>query len=119
MIIYHNPRCRKSRETLQIIESAGISPTIIKYLDNPPTVQELERILKKLGKQPEEIIRKGEKIYKEQFKGEKLSQQEYLNAMVEHPKLIERPIVIEGDRAVIGRPPENVKELLSAGGDQV
>ncbi len=114
MIIYHNPRCRKSRETLKLIQETGLVPTIVKYLENPPTAQELERILKQLGKRPIEIIRKGEAIYKEQFKGKDLSDQEWIQAMVEHPKLMERPIVVEGERAIIGRPPENVKVLLES-----
>lgn len=114
MIIYHNPRCRKSRETLHLIQEAGLVPTIVKYLENPPTAQELERILKQLGKRPIEIIRKGEAIYKEQFKGKDLSDQEWIQAIVEHPKLMERPIVVEGERAIIGRPPENVKVLLES-----
>lgn len=114
MIIYHNPRCRKSRETLALIHEAGLVPTIVKYLEDPPSFQEIERILMQLGKRPIEIIRKGEAIYKEHFKGKELSDQEWIQAMIEHPKLIERPIVVEGERAVIGRPPENVKVLLES-----
>jgi arsenate reductase (glutaredoxin) len=112
MKIYHNPRCRKSRETLQRIEAAGVKPEIIKYLETPPTTGELKSILRKLNLTASDLIRKGEKIYKEQFKGKDLSEEEWIQTMVENPKLIERPVVVDGDRAVIGRPPENVDELL-------
>jgi len=112
MKIYHNPRCKKSRETLQRIEAAGISPEIIKYLETPPSADELKSILRKLNLQAPELIRRGEKVYKEKFKGQDLSEKEWIQAMIDHPKLIERPIVIDGDRAVIGRPPEHVDELL-------
>jgi len=112
MKIYHNPRCRKSRETLQRIEAAGVKPEIIKYLETPPTTGELKSILRKLNLTASDLIRKDEKIYKEQFKGKDLSEEEWIQTMVENPKLIERPVVVDGDRAVIGRPPENVDELL-------
>ena len=112
MKIYHNPRCRKSRETLQILEEKGKAPEIIEYLKNPPTKKELKDILKMLGLRAEDLLRKNEAIYKENFKGEDLSEEEFIQAMVDYPKLIERPIVIQGGKAVIGRPPENVLELL-------
>jgi arsenate reductase len=112
MKIYHNPRCRKSRETLALIEESGIEPEVIRYLDTPPSVDELAELVQLLGISPKDLIRKGEAIYKEQFKGKELSDREWLEAMVKHPKLIERPIVVEGGKAVLGRPPENVKELL-------
>ncbi len=112
MKIYHNPRCRKSRETLQRIEDAGKHPDIIKYLETPPTAKELEDILRKLNLRAPELIRKGESIYKEQYKGKDLPEKQWIQAMVENPKLIERPIVVDGDRAIIGRPPENVDALL-------
>jgi arsenate reductase len=112
MKIYHNPRCRKSRETLALIEESGIEPEVIRYLDTPPSVEELAELVQLLGISPKDLIRKGEAIYKEQFKGKELSDREWLEAMVKHPKLIERPIVVEGGKAVLGRPPENVKELL-------
>lgn len=112
MKIYHNPRCRKSRETLQRIEEAGKSPDIIKYLETPPTEEELEGLLRKLNLRAPKLIRKGEKVYKEQFKGQDLSEKEWIKVMAEHPKLIERPIVVDGERAIIGRPPENVDALL-------
>ncbi|MEM6523723.1 MAG: arsenate reductase (glutaredoxin) [Bacteroidota bacterium] len=112
MQVYHNPRCRKSRETLKLIEDSGEEFEIIEYLSAPPSVQELTDILAKLGKPPQEMIRKGEPIFKELFKGKTFSDKDWIKIMTEHPKLIERPIVIKGDSAIIGRPPENVLELL-------
>jgi len=112
MKIYHNPRCRKSRETLALLREKGQAPEIIEYLKTPPTKEELLLILQRLGKKPQDIIRKGEAIYKDNFKGKAFSDEEWVEAMVSHPKLIERPIVVEGDRAAIGRPPENVLTLL-------
>lgn len=112
MEIYHNPRCSSSRKTLQLIENAGKEVTLRRYLDLPPTVEELREILGKLKMTPEELIRKNEAVYKENYKGKNLSDEEWIEAMVLHPRLIQRPIVISGDRAVIGRPPETVQELL-------
>lgn len=112
MKIYHNPRCRKSRETLALIQEAGQEPEIIEYLKMPPTADELAKILSLLGISAEQLLRKGESIFKEQFKGETFSEAEWIQIMVENPKLIERPIVVKGDQAVIGRPPENVKTLF-------
>lgn len=112
MKILHNPRCRKSRETLAILEDAGVKPDIILYLDQTPTQKELKEILKKLDMNAENLIRKGEAIYKEKFKGKSLTENQWIDAMIQYPKLIERPIVIKGKKAVIGRPPENVKSLL-------
>jgi len=110
--IYHNPRCRKSRETLEIIRKEGHDPEIIEYLKNPPSENELKNLLDKMNMKPEEIIRKGEEVFKSNFKGKKLSDEEWLKALVKHPKLIERPIVVSGDRVVLGRPPEKVREIL-------
>ena len=112
MKILHNPRCRKSRETLELIQDKGIDPEIILYLNTPPNKEELKSILSKLGIKPAQLIRKGEPIYKEKFKGKELTDAEWIDAMVTYPKLIERPIVIEGNKAVIGRPPVNVLELI-------
>ena len=112
LTIYHNPRCRKSRETLKLIEDAGEMVQVVEYLKIPPSRDDLARIVELLGIKPEELVRKGEAIYKENFKGEKFSDEQWLDILAGHPKLIERPIVVKGDRAVIGRPPENVKELL-------
>lgn len=112
MKIYHNPRCSKSRQTLAIIEESGVAHDVVKYLDHPPTPEELYELISKLGITPQQLLRKGEAIYKEQYKGKDLSDTEWIEAMCEHPKLIERPIVVSGDRAIIGRPPERVEELL-------
>jgi arsenate reductase (glutaredoxin) len=111
--ILHNPRCRKSREALAILEEMGVNPEIRLYVQNPPDKLELSSILAKLGLKPEEIIRKGEVVFKEKYKGKSLSDDEWLHILVENPILIERPIVIMGEKAVVGRPAENVTELLS------
>ena len=112
MRIYHNPRCRKSREALTLLHEKGADPQIVEYLKTPPTTEELSVILNKMGKQAEEIIRKNEQVYKENFKGKTLTNEEWIQVLVDNPILIERPIVIEGEKAVLGRPPENVLELL-------
>ncbi len=112
MTIYHNPRCTKSRQTLALIEENGGDFIIKEYLKEPPTKAELKNVIALLGISPEELIRKGEAEFKNNFKGKSLSDDQWIEAMIAYPKLIERPIVIEGDKAVIGRPPENVLELL-------
>jgi arsenate reductase len=112
--IYHNPRCSKSRQTLALLEDSGVVPEVILYLEAPPTEAELKDILVKLGMVPRELMRKGEAEYKDNnLKDSSLSDADLLAAMVKFPKLIERPIVIKGDKAKIGRPPEGVLELLS------
>ena len=110
--IYHNPRCRKSRETLQILEEKGEQPKIVLYLEDTPSEAELKDILKMLGISPIELVRKNEAIWKEQFKNKDLTDAEIITAMAQNPKLIERPIVIKNDRAVLGRPPSNVEDIL-------
>lgn len=110
--ILHNSRCTKSRQTLQLIEESGEMVQVVEYLKTVPSEEELTDIINMLGIKPEQLLRKGEAIYKEQYKGKNLSDEEWIEAMVEHPKLIERPIVIKGKEAVIGRPPENVKKLI-------
>lgn len=110
--IYHNPRCGKSRATLALLEEAGIEPRIIEYLKTPPSAAELKALIGKLGIEPEQLVRKGEDVYKAKYAGRKLTDAQWIQAMVEDPILIERPIVVQGARAVLGRPPENVKELL-------
>ncbi len=112
MKILHNPRCSKSRETLKLIEDAGKEVEVIEYLNDTPSVSELKSIIEKLGIKPLDLVRKGEDVYKDNFKGKTLSDDEWIKAMVNNPKLIERPIVISGKQAVIGRPPQNVLELL-------
>lgn len=110
--IYHNNRCSKSREGLCILEESGQNFETINYLETPPSKDELKDILKKLGMSPIQLVRKGEKIWKENFKGKELSDEQIIAAMIEYPKLIERPIVIKDGKAVLGRPPENILELL-------
>lgn len=111
--ILHNPRCSKSRQTLALLNDQGIEPEIIEYLDTPPTSAELRDILAKLGVGPRDIIRKGEKIYRQLELGDaSLSENALITAMIEHPILIERPIVVKGEKASLGRPPETVLEIL-------
>ena len=110
--IFHNPKCSKSRQTLEILKNNGITPEIILYLDNPLSVSEINAILMRLKFQVSDLLRKGESIYKEKIKPFELTDQDVLNLMVKHPKLIERPIVVSGKRAVLGRPPENVLSLI-------
>ncbi|WP_179335094.1 arsenate reductase (glutaredoxin) [Winogradskyella costae] len=110
--IYHNPRCSKSRQGLSLLEESGKPFETIKYLDENLTSVELQDIIIKLGIEPIDLIRKNEAIWKSEFKGKTLTDNEIIAAMVNHPKLIERPIVINGDKAVIGRPPEAIKDIL-------
>lgn len=112
MKIYHNPRCSKSRQTLALLKEHGVNPEIVLYLDKALTNGELQGILKKLGKQPFDLVRKGEAVYKEQFKGRELSDAEWIAAMIKYPKLMERPIVVTEKEARVGRPPEAVLELM-------
>ena len=115
MKIYHNPRCRKSRETLQIIHDKNVSVDVVEYLQTPLKAGEIGELMTALGKKPIEVIRKGEKIYKEIYKAkaDSMSDADWLKAMEEHPILIERPIVLKNKKAVLGRPPENVLDLLN------
>jgi len=107
--IYHNPRCSKSRQTLQLLEENSVTPEIVLYLETSPDADTLT----KLGIDARSLMRKGEQAYKEQNLGDSsLTDEELIKAMVEEPKLIERPIVVKGQSAVLGRPPENVLELL-------
>ena len=112
MKIYHNTKCSKSRETLKYINEKGVSVDIVEYLKHPPTKQELQSILEKLKMAPIDIVRVGELLWKEHYASRQLSPEEVLDAIVKNPILLERPIVIDGDRAIIGRPPENVLALL-------
>jgi arsenate reductase len=111
--IYHNPRCSKSRQTLAILEEKQIKADIILYLDSPPSADTLKLILSKLGITARQLLRKGEDAYKENnLKNPDLSDDDLIAAMQASPKLIERPIVINGDKAVLGRPPENVLDII-------
>ncbi|MGB5322384.1 MAG: arsenate reductase (glutaredoxin) [Lutimonas sp.] len=112
MKIYHNPRCRKSREGLAILQDAKMEPEIIDYIKNPISFDELTNILRKLDIPAIDLVRKNEAIWKENFKNKALSEKEIIEAMVSFPKLIERPIVVHKEEAVIGRPPEKIKELI-------
>lgn len=111
--IYHNPRCGKSRQTLQLLKQQNIEPEIIDYLKMPPTAQELEDILQKLAMEPRQLMRKKEAEYKASgLDDESLDRQTLINGMISHPILIERPIVIANGKAAIGRPPEAVLAIL-------
>ena len=111
--IFHNPRCSKSRQTMQLLDSNGVIPDIIDYLKQPPSYDELSQTLELLGQEPRELMRTHEKPYKENnLDDPDLSQQDLIRAMVENPILIERPIVVHDGKAVIGRPPEKVLDIL-------
>jgi arsenate reductase len=111
--IYHNPRCSKSRATLELLEARGVKPKVIEYLKTPPSAAELKAILKKLGLSPRDLVRKGEALYAELgLKDRQLSDDQLITLMVANPILIERPIVVSGGKAAIGRPPEKVLEIL-------
>ncbi len=111
--IYHNPRCSKSRQTLALIEEKGVEPEVVLYLETPPSAENLTELLKKLGISARQLLRKGEDAYKENnLKDDSLDEAQLIEAMVKHPKLIERPIVVKGNKAILGRPPENVLELI-------
>ena len=110
--IYHNPRCQKSREGLQVHESTGEPIQVIKYLEDVPTASELTEIIKMLGITPIELVRTKEAIWKQKYKSLKLNDQDIIKAMVENPKLIERPIIVKDKVAIIGRPIENIKAIL-------
>lgn len=111
--IYHNPRCSKSRQTLALIEEKGITPEIVLYLENPLDEATIAELLGKLGMSARDVIRKGEDAYKDNNLGDSsLNDTDLIKAMVTYPKLLERPIVVNGDKAIMGRPPENVLTLL-------
>ena len=111
--IFHNPRCSKSRQTMQLIESSGIAPQVIEYLKQPPGYEDLENVLNLLGMGPRELMRTQEKAYKENNLDDPgLTREDLIKAMIEHPILIERPIVLHNGKAIIGRPPEKVRDIL-------
>lgn len=112
--IYHNPRCSKSRDTLKLIQGKGLEPTVIEYLKTPPDKKTLQQIIRQLGITPRELLRKNETEYKQAGLDDlTLTDDDVISAMVEHPKLIERPIVIHNGKAIIGRPPVKVLDLLA------
>ncbi len=111
--IWHNPRCSKSRGTLELLRERDIAPEVVDYQKNPPTAQDIDRALKLLGLQPRELMRKGEAVYAELgLDDAKLTRKQLIEAMVTHPILIERPVVFANGKAAIGRPPENVLAIL-------
>jgi len=112
MKIYHNPRCTKSRETLQLLKDNNIEIEIVEYLKEVPTYKEIEVLLQKLNMKAIDLVRRGEPVFKEKFKGKNFEEEEWIQLMTEYPKLIERPIVVRGNKAVIGRPPSNVEVLF-------
>lgn len=115
--IWHNPRCAKSREALQLLEGRGVTPRVVRYLETPPDAAELERVLGALGLEPRQLMRTKEPLYKELGLGDPaLTREQLVAAMVANPKLIERPVVLQGAKAALGRPPERVLELLGGKG---
>lgn len=112
IIIYHNNRCTKSRCALEMIDKKTKEFLVIEYLKNPPSEKELKELLKKLGMKAEDIIRKKESLFKEKFEGKKFSESEWIKILTRNPILIERPIVVKGNKAVIGRPTENILKLF-------
>ena len=111
--IYHNPRCGKSREGLQILEESGKDFEVVKYLEKIPTKSELKAILGLLEIPAIDLVRKNETIWKDNFKGKTLSEEQVIDALLAYPKLIERPIVIANNKAVIGRPPSSIYSIIS------
>jgi arsenate reductase len=110
--IYHNPRCSKSRQGLALLQESGKDFEVIKYLETDITVDELEDIISKLGIKPLDLIRKNEAIWKSDYKGQTLSDKDLIHAMIANPKLIERPIVVNEQKATVGRPPENILNII-------
>lgn len=110
--IYHNPRCSKSREALQFLEETGKEHNVVLYLKDELTKEQLTEVINKLGIAPIELVRKNEQIWKDEYKGKELTDDEVINAMVKNPKLIERPIVVNGNKAVVARPAEALKAVL-------
>ncbi|MCP4981241.1 MAG: arsenate reductase (glutaredoxin) [Gammaproteobacteria bacterium] len=114
LIIYHNPLCSKSRETLQILEDSNLSPDVVEYLEQPPTRQELKEVIEMLGIPARDLLRTSEQVYDDAELGDDtLTDDEIIEAICQHPKLMQRPIVISGTQAIIGRPPNRVLEILA------
>lgn len=113
LTLYHNPRCSKSRSALQLLEERGLAPSILRYLETPPSAEQLQALLGKLGLSARQLLRSGEDEYQVlNLANPELTDAQLIEAMAAHPKLIERPILIVGDKAVVGRPPEKVLEIL-------
>lgn len=113
LTIYHNPRCTKSRQTLALLQARQADVKVIEYLETPPSAAELKAIVAKLGMKPEQLVRKGEEVYRKKYAGKTLTDAQWIAAMVQDPILIERPIVLRGSHAALGRPPENVLQLFT------
>ncbi|ABR84690.1 MULTISPECIES: arsenate reductase (glutaredoxin) [Pseudomonas aeruginosa group] len=114
LILLHNPRCSKSRAALELLEARGLQPQVVRYLETPPSATELKAILAKLGLPARQLLRTGEEEYKALgLDDASLGEEALIQAMAAHPRLIERPVLVAGDRAVIGRPPEKVLEILA------
>ncbi len=112
IIIYHNPRCSKSREALKILEDKGAQFETVKYMDHPLTTEELNEILNKLNIKPIDLVRTTEAYWKENYKGKDLSDKQIVEAIIQHPQLIQRPIIVNGDKAVIARPAQEMDKIL-------
>ena len=112
MKIYHNPRCSKSRQTLEILIKKNVDFEIVEYLKNKLSITDLEEIIAKLEINTIELVRKNESVWKEKFKGRNLNDKEIMQAMIDNPKIMERPILVNGNKAVLGRPPENVLKII-------
>jgi arsenate reductase (glutaredoxin) len=110
--VYHNTRCSKSRGVCEILEEKKVKTEIIEYLKTPPSQKEIKGLLKMLGMKASELVRKNEPVFKEKFADKKLTEAQWIKALAENPILIERPIIVKGDKALIGRPPEKVLEFL-------
>lgn len=114
LTLYHNPRCSKSRGALELLEARGLAPTVVRYLDTPPSAAELRALLAKLGMSARQLLRTGEEEYTRLGLADAgLSEDQLIEAMASHPRLIERPILVAGEKAVVGRPPEKILEILS------
>lgn len=111
-VIWHNPRCSKSRAALELLRERGLDLHVVEYLKSPPSRAEIKSVLGKLAIPAEALVRKGEDVYRDQFKDRTMTADQWLDALAAHPVLIERPVIIRGDRAVLGRPPENALELV-------
>ena len=110
--VYHNTRCSKSRDVCTILEKKKVKTEIVEYLKTPPTQKEIKELLKMLGMKAEDVVRKGEPIYKEKFASKKLTEAQWIKVLSQNPILIERPIIVKGNKAIIGRPPESVLKFI-------
>lgn len=116
IVIYHNSRCSKSRSACELLAGNGLDAEIIEYLKTPPSREELQALLRKLGMKASDLVRRSESVFKDNYADKVLTENEWLEALCQHPILIERPIVVFGDRAVVARPPEKLLELIDAQG---